>query len=110
MIFSKPNHSRMMSMKNFSKNPRHKNQQPYQPLFDEAAAFVVDLLKTYDNKQVNELNKLTDMRFAASFSQDAFAEHMETRQGRVILTSLPSEDDSMYQKVRAIRVRDQLFV
>ena len=31
-------------------------------------------------------------------------------QGRVILTSLPSEDDSMYQKVRAIRVRDQLFV
>ena len=50
------------------------------------------------------------MRFAASFSEDAFAEHMETKQGRVILTSLPSEDDSMYQKVRAIRVRDQLFV
>ena len=94
----------------FFKNPRHKNQQPYQPLFDEAAAFVVDLLETYDKKQVNDLNKLTDMRFAASFSQDAFAEHMETKQGRVILTSLPSEDDSMYQKVRAIRVRDQLFV
>ena len=94
----------------FFKNLRHKNQQPYQPLFDEAAAFVVDLLKTNDDKQANDLNKLTDMRFAASFSQDAFAEHMETKQGRVILTSLPSENDSMYQKVRAIRVRDQLFV
>ena len=94
----------------FFKNPRHKNQQPYQPLFDEAAAFVVDLLETYDDKQVNDLNKLTDMRFAASFSEDAFAEHMEIKQGRVILTSLPSADDNMYQKVRAIRVRDQLFV
>jgi hypothetical protein len=50
------------------------------------------------------------MRFAASFSDDAFAEHMATKNGRVILTSLPSEDDSMYKKVRAIRVRDQLFV
>ena len=94
----------------FFKNPRLKNQQPYQPLFDEAAAFVVDLLETYNNKQVTVLNKLTDMRFAASFSEDAFAEHMETKQGRVILTSLPSEDDSMYKKVRTIRVRDQLFV
>ena len=94
----------------FFKNLRQKNKQPYQPIFDEVAAFVVELLETYDNKQVNELNKLTDMRFAASFSEDAFAEHMETKQGRVILSSLPSEDDSMYQKVRAIRVRDQLFV
>ena len=94
----------------FFKNPRLKNQQPYQPLFDEAAAFVVDLLETYNNKQVTVLNKLTDMRFAASFSEDAFAEHMETKKGRVILTSLPSEDDSMYKKVRTIRVRDQLFV
>jgi len=94
----------------FFRNPRHKNEQPYQPLFDEAAAFVVDLLETNDKKQVNDLIKLTDMRFAASFSQDAFAEHMQTKQGRVILTSLPSENDSMYQKVRAIRVRDQLFV
>ena len=94
----------------FFTNPRHKNQQPYQPLFDEAADFVVDLLETYDNKQVNDLNKLTDMRFAASFSQNAFAEHMETKQGVIVLTSLPSEDNSMYQKVRAIRVRDQLFV
>ena len=94
----------------FFKNPRHKSKNPYQPVFDEAADFVVKLLQTYDTKQVNDLTKLSDMRFAASFSEDAFAEHMEIKQGRVILTSLPSEEDSLYQKVRAIRVRDQLFV
>ncbi|MBL6601685.1 MAG: hypothetical protein ISP48_02580, partial [Candidatus Puniceispirillum sp.] len=94
----------------FFKNPRHKAKNPYQPVFDEAADFVVELLQAYDTKQVNDLTKLSDMRFAASFSEDAFAEHMETKQGRVILTSLPSEEDSLYQKVRAIRVRDQLFV
>ena len=94
----------------FFKNPRHKDKNPYQPVFDEAADFVVELLQTYDTKQVNDLAKLSDMRFAASFSEDAFAEHMETKQGRVILTSLPSEEDNLYKKVRAIRVRDQLFV
>ena len=94
----------------FFKNPRHKSKNPYQPVFDEAADFVVELLQAYDTKQVNDLTKLSDMRFAASFSEDAFAEHMEIKQGRVILTSLPSEEDSLYQKVRAIRVRDQLFV
>ena len=35
----------------FFTNPRHKNQQPYQPLFDEAADFVVDLLETYDSNR-----------------------------------------------------------
>jgi len=94
----------------FFKNPRHKDKNPYQPVFDDAAAYVVDLLKPYDSTQAQNLTKLADMRFAASFSEDAFAEHIETKQGRVILTSLPSDDDSMYQKVRAIRVRDQLFV
>ena len=94
----------------FFKNPRHKSKNPYQPVFDEAADFVVELLQTYNTKQVSDLTKLSDMRFAASFSEDAFAEHMETKQGRVILTSLPNEEDNLYQKVRAIRVRDQLFV
>ncbi len=94
----------------FFKNLRHKNKQPYQPVFNEAAAFVVKLLSEYNSKQVDDLTKLTDLRFAASFSEDAFAEHMTIEKGKVTLTSLPSKDDSMYQKVRAIRVRDQLFV
>ena len=46
MTYLKPNHFRMMSMKNFSKIRGIRTKQPYQPLFDEAAAFVVDLLET----------------------------------------------------------------
>ena len=94
----------------FYKNPRNKTKNPYQPVFEDAAAYVVKLLEDVDSKRVNDLTKLTDMRFAASFSEDAFAEHMDVKGGRVVLTSLPNEDDSMYQKIRAIRVRDQLFI
>ncbi len=94
----------------FFKSPRNKNKNAYQPVFEEAANYVVDLLEDLDTKQVNDLNKLTDMRFAASFSEDAFAEYMTVKNGRVTLISLPSEDNTLFQKVSAIRVRDQLFI
>ena len=95
---------------NFFKSPRNKGKNPYQPVFTEAAAYVVDLLNKHDDERVRNLNKLSTMRFAASFSEDAFAEYMEIDKGRIVLTGLPNNEDSMYRKVQAIRVRDQLFV
>ena len=86
-------------------NIRNKGKNPYNPIFDEAAIFVISLLEKFDSQQIDNLTKLTDMRFAASFSEDAFSEHMEVKNGLVTLTSLPSEDDGMFQKVRALRVR-----
>ena len=56
------------------------------------------------------MSSLSDLRFAASFSEDAFSEYMVTKKGETHLVGMPSMDDPMYQKVRALRVRDQLFI
>ena len=96
--------------KNYFTNPRNDNQQAYQPVFYQASDFVVSLLKKYSEAEKAELGNLSDLRFAASFSEDAFSEYMVTEKGKTVLVGMPSMDDPMYQKVRALRVRDQLFI
>ena len=96
--------------KNYFMDPRNNKQEAYQPVFDEASDFVVSLLKKYSEAEKTELSNLSDLRFAASFSEDAFSEYMVTKKGETHLVGMPSMDDPMYQKVRALRVRDQLFI
>lgn len=95
----------------FFKDIRNKGKDSYQPVFDDAAAYVVTLLKDLSVDETVDLKKIADLRFAASFSNEAFAEHMTTSEdGTISLVSMPAENDATLEKVRAIRIRDQLFV
>jgi len=96
--------------KNYFTTPRNNKQEAYQPIFDEASDFILSLLAKYSEAEKTELSNLSDLRFAASFSEDAFSEYMVTEKGKTVLVGMPSMDDPMYQKVRALRVRDQLFI
>ena len=96
--------------KNYFMNPRNDKQKAYQPIFDQASDFVLSLLEKYSEADKTALSNLSDLRFAASFSEDAFSEYMVTKKGEIHLAGMPSMDDPMYQKVRALRVRDQLFI
>ncbi len=53
---------------------------------------------------------LANMRFGASFSEQAFKPYMQVEGNEVQLVRKMSEDDPMYRRVMAIRTRDQLFV
>lgn len=90
---------------------RNKSKDSYQPLFDEASEYVVSLLDDIDAGEAANLKNIADLRFAASFSNEAFAENLRTSEDGVIsLRSMPAENDSTLLKIKAIRVRDQLFV
>ena len=94
----------------YYKNIRNKGKDPYDPIFAEAANRIALELENYNDKQLNTLTQLADVRFGASFSSAAFSEHLAVKNGRITLTSFPSENDPMLKRTRAIRVRDQLFV
>lgn len=96
--------------KNYFNNQRSNKQAAYQPVFDQASDFIVSLLSKYSEAEKKALSNLADLRFAASFSEDAFTEYMLSEEGEIMLVGMPSIDDPLYQKVRALRVRDQLFV
>nr|VFK53444.1 MAG: hypothetical protein BECKTUN1418F_GA0071002_102110 [Candidatus Kentron sp. TUN]VFK54654.1 MAG: hypothetical protein BECKTUN1418E_GA0071001_102210 [Candidatus Kentron sp. TUN] len=94
----------------FYKNQRNKGKDPYDPVFKKAATKIVQELKQYPAKDLDNLRYLADLRFGANFSDDAFMQHMKMEDGRITLTGKPAEDDPMLRRVKAIRVRDQLFI
>lgn len=89
---------------------RNSGKDPYIPVFAEAAEYIVDKLDGFSAIELNTLKSLTDLRFAASFSDDAFKEYLKIDGEHVELLGLPSKDDPMLIRTKAIRVRDQLFV
>lgn len=94
----------------FHKNTRNEGLDPYDPVFKEAANRIALELEDYEVADLDTLQKVTELRFGSSFSEEAFSQHLDTNQRTVELVSFPSEVDPMLQRTRAVRVRDQLFV
>lgn len=94
----------------FHKDQRNEGLDPYDPLFTEAAAEIVEELRKHDREELKELQYLADLRFGANFSEKSFKRYMKVNGGKFTLVSKPSDDDPMLQRIRAIRVRDQLFI
>lgn len=94
----------------FHKTVRNDGLDPYEPVFEKAANRIALELEDYNTDQLERLSQLTELRFAASMTEDAFKEYMNFEDGTVQLVSLPSDDDPMLNRTRSVRVRDQLFV
>ncbi|MBO6783637.1 MAG: hypothetical protein JJ899_10270 [Alphaproteobacteria bacterium] len=94
----------------FHRNPRNEGKDPYDPVFAEAANRIVLELDDYASTDLARLQKITELRFGASFTEDAFSEHLDSNGRTIQLVSFPSEADPMLARTRAVRVRDQLFV
>ncbi|MFQ5344816.1 MAG: hypothetical protein ACE5DZ_02515 [Mariprofundus sp.] len=95
--------------KAFYSNIRNNGKDPYDPVFKKAAEQLVKALDKHTARDLERLQKLTDLRFGANFSEEAFSRHMQVKNGTVSLLSYPDKNDPMLKRVKAIRVRDQLF-
>ena len=96
--------------KEFHTNQRNKGLDPYDPLFEKTAAKIVDELKDHSIKEVEDLHYMSDLRFGANFSERTFMPYLKMKNGTFSIVSKPSDDDPMFRRVKAIRVRDQLFI
>ena len=94
----------------FWRDLRNMGKDPYQPVFDEAAADIAELVKKRSARELTELRHIAELRFAKSLSEDAFSEYIDERGGKVRLTALPDRGDPMLERTRAIRVREGLFM
>lgn len=94
----------------FYKNYRNRNQEPYAPIFQEAAKVIVETLRRRDYAQLQYLQDITRLRFGASFDENAFLQYLDIQGDRINLLSKPDDNDPILRRVEAIRVREQLFV
>ncbi|PHS71647.1 MAG: hypothetical protein COB23_00585 [Methylophaga sp.] len=94
----------------FYKNNRNSGKDPYDPVFKAAVDKIIAALKKRSSSELDNLKYIADLRFGASFNDAAFMEYMDTNGKYIKLVSKPSDSDPLFQRVMAIRVREQLFV
>lgn len=92
-------------------DPRNPGGDIYAPVFKKAAADIAKLSKKIKSKHITQLNGIEEIRFAESFSPDYFSAYIKrSKSGKTKLMGFPSDDDPMLARVRALRVRDQMFI
>lgn len=92
-------------------DPRSVGKDRYQKVFDLAAVDIAKASSKLRPKKVAELNAIEELRFAESFSPDYFSSYIQTsRTGKTKLVSLPAKDDALFNRVKALRIKDQMFV
>tara|TARA_Y100001936_G_scaffold211393_1_gene218847 strand:- start:3966 stop:5111 length:1146 start_codon:yes stop_codon:yes gene_type:complete len=94
----------------FYKNYRNKGKDPYDPLFEEIAIKITEKLSDYKYKELKDLRYLADLRFGANLLDSQFMQYFKIANGEFKLVGKPSDKDLMFYRVKAIRVRDQLFI
>jgi hypothetical protein len=84
---------------------------PFQAVYHTIANDLVARFDALPGTTRREIRMVSELRFARSFSEEAFAGYLDrTRKGKQLVVRLPAEDDPMLQRVRMLRERDHLFV
>lgn len=96
--------------RSFYKNSRTAGGDAYDPVFKKAADRIIKALKKRSSSELEDLKYIANLQFGASFNDQAFAQYVNTK-GKVIkLVSKPSDHDPLFERIMAIRIREQLFV
>lgn len=90
-------------------NIRQQGKDPYQPVFERAAKDIAKLLKKKSPENLTALRAISEIQFASAFAHERFAHHLEVKNNKVKLASLPAVDDPMLVRTRALRVLDGTF-
>lgn len=89
--------------------PEHRDI--FQDLFNTIANDLAVFRSRLSPAEVAEIRQVAELRYAASMSPDAFSGYLgQDPSGRVFVLRLPARDDPMLERVRKLRVRDDMLV
>jgi hypothetical protein len=84
---------------------------PFQAVYNTIANDLLKKQQALTLKERADMRLVTELRFARSFSPDAFDGYLkQTRSGQYEIQRLPAENDPMVERVRLIRERDNVYV
>ena len=90
---------------------RNHNQDPYQDIYNRIANDIARYRKKLSGAQINKIRTIAELRFAESFSPEAFGGYLATdKKGIYIFKRLPAANDPMMERVQKIRERDYLYI
>lgn len=97
----------------FSYDPSQRQQNdPFQILYNNIANDLLEWRqKNISEPDITEIRTISEMLFAKRFSSQVFDSYLaQDRNGVYQITSLPSDDDPLLQRIRDIRERDFMFI
>ena len=97
----------------FSYDPSQRQQNdPFQILYNNIANDLLEWRKkNISEPDITEIRTVSEMLFAKRFSSQVFDSYLaQNRNGVYQITSLPSDDDPLLQRIRDIRERDFMFI
>lgn len=87
------------------------DREPFQGLYNAIANDLLAIAGPMTAQRRHEIRKLTDLRFAADFSPQAFDQYLvQDENGHFRFDRLPADNDPMLERIERIRLRDQMFV
>ncbi len=90
---------------------RREKGDPFQGLYNQMANDMLEYRRQIQAQQLVDIRTVAELRFAQSFSPDAFSGHLTTdKNGIYQVSRLPAENDPMLERIHRIRERDYLFV
>lgn len=88
-----------------------RRQEPFQNVYTRVANDMRDYLQRQDHAELRRIRATSELRFAQRFAPEAFGDYVSADgRGRYELRRLPAEGDPLLERIRRIRVRDQMFV
>ena len=83
----------------------------FQDLFNTIGNDLVVHRNSLSQEEIEEIRQIAAMKYASSMAPDAFGTYLAIGEdGQVSLQRLPAEDDPMFERVEAVKVRDDLLV
>ena len=95
---------------NHYSNIRTKTQDAYNKFFDDIAKKIVIKLEKLKPETVLRITRINDLRFGAEFSPESFRPYLKKKKNNYDLIGLPSDNDPMWERVKSIKVREQIFI
>ena len=85
-------------------------REVFQSLYNTIANDLAEFRAQLDAAETTAIRRVAALRFAEDLAPDAFGGYLEANKGRYQVVRLPATDDSMYQRVLAIRDRDFMLI
>ena len=83
----------------------------FQDLFNSIANDLALYRNGLSDREIEEIRQVAAMKYASSMAPDAFGPYLAADDnGRLFLQRLPAQDDPMFERVEAVKVRDDLLV
>jgi hypothetical protein len=90
---------------------RNHNLDPFQDIYNRIANAIARHRQKLTAEDIANIRAVAEMRFAESFSTEAFGGYLETdKKGIYHVTRLPAENDPMMERIGKIRERDYLYI